>query len=373
MAAAALSRAGFRCTAAVLVEQLYAHEIASEVERVRQAPILPFFHPLRRERGQPPTASYADWLGDHGFFAAERVLAQLLAWKEIFDEERPDLVIGDQSPLALLAARSAGIACAAIGTGFTVPPADLERYPPWLPDRGEPLWSEQQMTDAVNAALAGVSGIRLRHLPQVYECDAAFACTPKLFDPYAEARSIPALPPNVPPLAPVDHPGDELFIYLSWQESYNPVLLAAITTLRVPRRMFAPLIHPDIVTIMRERGVRIEDEPIPPAEIAACSRMVLHSGNHGISSLCLRAGLPFVAVPQQIEQLINGLRAQQAGVGRCIEAKEMTVPHLQRTLLDLYESSAARQASVNMAHRVAQECVGTPGDIIAAQATALFH
>jgi hypothetical protein len=103
----------------------------------------------RQERGHPSAATYADWLGDHGLFSADLVLDQMVAWKDIYEEEQPDLVIGEQSPLALLTARAMGIACAAIGTGYTLPPPQLPRYPPYFPENAEPLWSEEQMTGQI--------------------------------------------------------------------------------------------------------------------------------------------------------------------------------------------------------------------------------
>jgi UDP:flavonoid glycosyltransferase YjiC (YdhE family) len=343
LAATALARERYVCTAAVLVHVDYAHEIAPQVERIREAPRLRYFQSLRHERGHRSAATYADWLGDHGLFSADLVLDQMLAWKDIYEEEQPDIVIGEQSPVGLLTARAMGIACAAIGTGYTLPPPQLLRYPPYFPDNTEPLWSEEQMTDAVNTALAKFGDLRLSRLPQIYDCDAPFVCTPALYDPHAEARAAPSLPPNLPRLDIVERPGDEVFVYLSGSDRHDPVILAAVMSLRLPKRMFAPAFNATLKQPIQEYCITIEDVPVPPQQIAARSRLALHAGNHGIASLCLRTGLPFVAIPQQLEQTFNASRAEAAGLARRIRRNQMTVPDIHRAIYEVYESGAARQ------------------------------
>jgi hypothetical protein len=71
-----------------------------------------------------------------------------------------------------------------------LPPPQLPRYPPYFPENAEPLWSEEQMTGAVNTALAKFGDLHLSRLPQIYDCDAPLVCTPALYDPHAERRWI---------------------------------------------------------------------------------------------------------------------------------------------------------------------------------------
>jgi UDP:flavonoid glycosyltransferase YjiC (YdhE family) len=373
LAATALARQRFACTAAVLVHVEHAHEIALQVERIRQAPRLRFFEFLRRQLGHRSAATYADWLGDHGLFSADLVLGQMLAWKNIYEEEQPDLVIGEQSPLALLTARAMGIACAAIGIGFTLPPPHLSRYPPYFPENTEPLWCEAQLTEAVNVALAKFGDLRLVRLPQIYDCDAAFVCTPALYDPHAEARATRSLPPNLPRLDIVERPGDEVFVYLSTSDRHDPVILAAVMSLRLPKRIFAPAFNQTLTGPMQEYEVVVENTPVPPQQIAARSRVALHAGNHGTASLCLRTGLPFVAIPQQMEHKFNATRAEAAGVGRLMRRNEITVPDIHRAIHEIYESAPTRQRAIELAHRVAPEFADDPADLIAGKVAALFR
>jgi hypothetical protein len=373
LAAAALARGNFTCTAAALLHLEHAGEIAPYVERIRQAPWLRFFESLRWERGQRPAATYADWLGDHGLFSADLVLQQMLAWKDIFEEEEPDLVIGEQSPVAMLTARAMGIACAGVGIGYTLPAPELTRYPVIFAEHTEPLWSEDQMTEAVNAALAHFGSLRISRLPQVYECDAKIVCTPAMFDPFADARSTPLLPPNLPPVDVVERHGDEVFIYLSTGDRENPVILAAIATLRLPKRMFVPSFNPTMVKPMEEYGIKVEKAPLPPPEIAKRARVMLHAANHGMASLCLRAGVPFVGIPQQQEQAFNAMRAEEAGLARAIKSSAVTVPNIHKAVHELYESDSIRHNAIALARSVAPQFDGDPSEILFERIEAIFR
>jgi UDP:flavonoid glycosyltransferase YjiC (YdhE family) len=249
----------------------------------------------------------------------------------------------------------------------------LLSYPPYFPDNTAPLWSEDQMTDAINAALAKFGHLRLSRLPQIYDCDAPFVCTPVLFDPYFEARATPLLPPNLPRLDIVEQPGDEVFIYLSGPDCHDPVILAAVMSLRLPKRMFVAAFNTTLKQPMQEYGIVIEDTPVPPQQIAARSRLAVHAGSHGIASLCLRTGLPFVAIPQQLEQRFNAMRAEDAGLGHWIRGEKVTVPDIHRAIYEVYESRQGRQHAVELAHRVAPEFTHAPADLIAERIAALFR
>lgn len=76
---------------------------------------------------------FADILLNNGFESAETGANHVEAWRRIYKETRPDLVVAEHSPTALVAARSLDAKCAVMGTGFTIPPS-CDRLPllrPW--------------------------------------------------------------------------------------------------------------------------------------------------------------------------------------------------------------------------------------------------
>ncbi len=86
-----------------------------------------------------PATTYADLLHNVGFAQIEDLRILTRAWRTIFGLARPDVVLCDHSPTALLAASLDGIPTATIGTGFCCPPCDGESLPelrPWMTKQG---------------------------------------------------------------------------------------------------------------------------------------------------------------------------------------------------------------------------------------------
>jgi hypothetical protein len=118
-----LSQRGHRVVA-VLKNLLPAEKVFGDINvEYLQAPI----------RTQPPRClidpirTFAHTLLNFGFnnVAELRVMAQ--AWRNLYKYVRPDLIVFDHSPTALLAARGCKAKKALIGTGFFCP---LDQYPP---------------------------------------------------------------------------------------------------------------------------------------------------------------------------------------------------------------------------------------------------
>jgi hypothetical protein len=106
-----------------------------------------------------PTHGFAQILGNIGFASAPMLATLFAAWNTIFDAVRPDLVVADHSPTALLALRGRPIRRVNMGLGFFCPP-DAFPLPIWL-----------SPTDALRSKV--VQGLRNaapleRVLPQLY-------------------------------------------------------------------------------------------------------------------------------------------------------------------------------------------------------------
>src|SRR4051812_20799870 len=86
--AAPLIAQGLRCIAAVK-DMESAQPLREDGISVRQAP------PWKPARS---SVSMADWLGDAGLADAATLQKVLLGWTALFDEIKPELVIGDYAP-----------------------------------------------------------------------------------------------------------------------------------------------------------------------------------------------------------------------------------------------------------------------------------
>jgi hypothetical protein len=87
---------------------------------------------LRRSR-LPPSLSYAEILNRVGYLDADDLTALLGGWQELLRMVKPDLMIAEHSPTALIAARLEGVRRVTLGTGFETPPrvAPIPAIQPW--------------------------------------------------------------------------------------------------------------------------------------------------------------------------------------------------------------------------------------------------
>ena len=146
------------------------HEVRLAVREVGTAarvlgqhapPVLaaPFF--TGRVTGLPPSANYAEVLLRCGYLDSSGLTALIKAWIALFDLARPDVVVADHAPTAILAARVAGIPTAVIGSGFLLPPLahPMPDLQPWQPMSRERLISaELRVLEPINRSLASRCG-----------------------------------------------------------------------------------------------------------------------------------------------------------------------------------------------------------------------
>jgi hypothetical protein len=251
----------------------------------------------------------------------------------------PDIVIGEQAPCALLAARSLNIPVVALGTTYTLPPTGLEAFPILLEEHQERIWLEAAICEVINTVMTPLGLPPLKRLAEIYRADASLPVGIRLLDPYVDARSEPRIAPDV---GGIPAGGDacerqEVFVYLSTTDRSDPAMLDFLQQLKVPTRLY--IANADAATLARFRatGAMVEERPVPPSDIARRSRVLVHAGNHGTMCLGIRAGIPQLSVPQQLEQMFNARRLERAGCGRTIGWSGRTGEVYTHHVLDLYE------------------------------------
>ena len=300
---------------AALCRLEYAPEIAPYCEAVYQGAYLPYDSSSRSGSGSVRTATWGEFMGDLGFRDPAFLATQIGWWRETMRTRRISLVVADYAPCALLAARSWGVPCVGIGTGYGLPPPGLKQFPILLPEYETKLYDEHEMVDAVNRAGAPLGVPQIEHLPQVYECNAQLHRSFPMLDPYWEHRTAAPVPPVADFAKSVAQDGDEIFIYFSTTERDCAPLMDAIAALDAPVRMFMPNIDDALAARLSAAGVIIERQPVAVDDIARRTRLLLNGGQHGIISLGLAAGLPQVCFPQHLEQLYSARQVENAGAG----------------------------------------------------------
>jgi len=368
--AASLKRRGYRSVAS-LVHLEHARELAPHCDNIMQAPQLPYRAPVEDDF---PSSFYGDWLGLHHFDDPATVRAAVELWRTRLTASRPTIVVAEQAPCAILAARSLDLPVVQVGVPATAPPSAMATFPPLLKDRDARLYDESTLCSAINTAIKDFGLPALPALPSIYNCNDQIVASIGLFDRYAEWRARPRVPPVVGGWKePGERRREEVFVYLSTLDRLDPVILTAISSIRLPARVVVADNLPMAVAVIGRGTARIEDRPRAPAEIVRTSRVLVHAGNHGMCCLGVRAGLPQVALSSQVEHRFNGRMLAEAGVGISVELHHWTVPNIRAGIERAWDDEAMAARAAVVAARLAPEFEGDPGEMTVERIEAIIR
>src|SRR5665213_3975908 len=171
-----------------------------------QAPVWP---PHRHWGSEQTQANFLDVLVHVGFGDPAKLAAMAGAWRALLDLVQPDVIVSDHSPALQVAAYGGKIPLVAIGTGFTMPPLNLDRLPPMRADRA-PIASEAQVLGGASAFLSANGVAPPSNLIELFRTAERVIFSYPELDPYRAFRSEPLyLPPETlpafvpPPVSPV--------------------------------------------------------------------------------------------------------------------------------------------------------------------------
>jgi len=278
--------------------------------------------PFKHQRMQEinPCCTFAQILHNVGFANAAELTTMARAWRALFDHVRPDFIIFDHSPTAMLAARGLAARRAMIGTGFCVPP-DLSPYPnlrTWLRvDRALLGAHEERFLTNANAALAALEQPPLGRIGELFGAvDENFLlCFPEL-DCYPERRGAEYLgiwsakmgdPPRWP-----DGVGRKVFAYLKPFPAL-PQLLHELSRLANPILIYAPGIDPRLLAQFKSERVRYADLPLEMEQVARECDVAILNGTFASTSAMLLAGKPALHIPIFLEQATNSRAVERLG------------------------------------------------------------
>ncbi|GGZ44987.1 glycosyltransferase [Asticcacaulis endophyticus] len=354
---------------AALCRMDHAAELAPLCEMVFPAARLRY--DAARREGLVRTATWGEFLGDSGFRDAEFLARQVGWWQATLIARRSDLVIADYAPCALLAAQSLGIPTVITGTGYGIVAEGLKTFPIFLPEYNQRLYDETEMVQTINTALEPLSVPRLDVLPDIYRRSQELVRTLDILDPYDGLRTQALLPP-VADVASVSGEGDEVFCYFSTTELADTGVLDAICSLGLPTRAYCPGLDSDRANRLVAAGVCVENGPVPVDLIARRSRLMVHSGQHGILSLGLAAGVAQVAIPQHLEHLYHARRCESQGCVHVITISERVAHSVRQVIHDRYDDTAFHQAALDAAARIRPQFAVDAGRLIRERIGALL-
>lgn len=274
------------------------------------------------------------------------------AWRRLFEQVAPDLILFDHSPTALLAARGLPARRALIGTGFCCPPA-VSPWPdfrPWLADDSPRLnQDEERVLGNANQALTSWHVEPLRQLSELYaDVDETFLATYRELDHYPDRVSAqywgtwPSEGGDLPVWPSV--PGKRIFAYLKPFQHLR-FLLHVLHDLRLPVLVYMERRDASLQAQYQSPTLRFASNRLDLAAVSReCERAVLHGG-HASTAIMLLAGVPVLQIPLNLEQAITGITTTRLGAGLSADAGNTTqIAHklnLAITSNDLCRGAAA--------------------------------
>ncbi len=310
-----------------------------------QAPLWPSAAMTEAQIAKSSSSTMGDVLSTAGLADKQGLRRLLGEWDDHFTRIRPDLVVADLAPAASLAARGR-IPLVLVGNGYTLPPAEMETFPP-LHQILPPASAEQETLSVVNAVLQTRGQARLDWLPQVFSADARLVLTFPLLDPYGPQRVQPVDGPVFDDAPPASNPdAGTIFAYLSRGYRLHQDIPGALLALAPRLRIHAPGLSDAQARELRQAGAAVEVEPIRSAIALASARLVVHYGGSGLAAEALAAGIPQLVLSMQVEQDLNGSALQRAGLGRLIRAYDPVSRIHAAMVHELFEDSILAQRAV---------------------------
>ncbi|MCC2972385.1 hypothetical protein LK539_10635 [Massilia sp. IC2-476] len=279
---------------------------------------------LHRTAGLPPDqASLAEILLACGYLDADALAGLCEGWRGLFMQGRPGLVIADYAPTAILAARSLGLASAALGPGFYMPPAG-EALPPlrgWeAPPAARLRATETRLLDSANRVLAGHGAAPFGHGADLLLGEHPFLCTWPELDHYGRSGGGPWLGPNLPPPAsgraafPAGE-GPRVFAYLRRAIPESGEVLAALVRQGCRVLCYMPDVAAGAPAPVDSPLVTYAPTPVAlPEALAQCALVVSHAGE-ALVAQSLLAGRPLLLLPHAAESFLMARRVAQLGAG----------------------------------------------------------
>jgi UDP:flavonoid glycosyltransferase YjiC (YdhE family) len=309
------------------------HTLAVALRDLDHAPLFLSGVPLRYyqaplmlgEPRAPVTRSdaYVHVLRAVGLGELSELQVRLSAWIGLLEAFRPDLLVCDHAPTALLASQAFPVRRIVAGAGFCVPPAtDPLGVLPDVPVSAallEQLRAEEAaLVAVVNEAIRPFGVLPLGSLAELYaRSDAQVLLTIPELDPWGPRPSVPYLgtwpgPRQAEPVWP-DGTGPRVLVYLSPRDR-APRLLEAIRRLSARVLALGPS-PPEEPSTGPDATIRFDARLVDLTRAAeGCDLFVSHGSHSSVCQTLLR-GVPQLVVPVYREQELTARRVAASGAG----------------------------------------------------------
>ncbi|MDO8755826.1 MAG: hypothetical protein Q7J71_00170 [Polaromonas sp.] len=318
--------------------------------------------------------SYTHLMARQCFSGADELEMYLRAWRALYDLVRPDLVLFEHSPTALIASHGYRFKKVLVGNGFVIPPQPLSPSAPFAPFVTTPKTADvlaslgaddAVLLKVINVALARLGAPVLAGLGDIYaQADEQFLMTWPGLDHFGERtgqrylgsewpaeRSSPPWPPGA---------GPKVFGYLHAIPSLEK-LLQDLRAAQVCALLLVRNLPPGLKQTYTSDHLHFTDQLVDLREVAEQAAWVINHGNHNTSATFMRAGVPQLLIPMHQEQLFTTLRLVDQGCA--IMAYQDQAGFLNEITALLSNPQFRQRAALVKAHCLSLESLDAAGYI----------
>ena len=337
---------------------------------VFQAPVWPGLIDRSAYHAPGRSVTFGDVLGGLGLSSHAAFEGMLRAWDQLIARIAPAAVVADFAPACLTAARGK-VPTVAVGDGFTLPPATLDRFTNF-DDDSMAKFDEAEMLSVVNGVLRNLGGRELRVLPELFAADRSRASSFAELDPYQNDRREPIAAPWVPEwnhAVPMSR--DEIFGYFSINTDTRRTILMALAQVvkaGVRVRIYIPDIDAETFSWLAANGIVAEPAPVPFDQIQSRAGLLISLASFGFVSCALASGIPQIVVPQGIAKGATGKAIERLGVGRWTRlnpASPIESALLGQVILETYGNAQFAEKAKILAPDFARRLRPSSADVIA--------
>lgn len=277
-----------------------------------------------------PTVSLPCILQTRGFQGPKVLRGIVRSWHGIFQVTKPDLLIFDYAPTALLAARGLSCPKVIIGSGF----AELEPGIPCEMMRTD-LKEAPRMTKMMEARVVEVTNFicdeldypKVKFLSDLYQNDLSLITTLPELDQYKRNPEknlyldLDNKSENNSYLPWRNLSGKRIFAYLRMGHNGTIETLDALVELKQDVICYCADAPPKLIETYRRKGLQMSSEPLDTMRQLSNADLVVSSAGKGLISESLIAGIPLLLLPIHMEQRMNASKVKNLGAGLSVGTK----------------------------------------------------
>ena len=292
-------------------------------------------------RGGDSPLNYAELLGNFGFLDEAGLTGMVRAWRELYSLTRPDLLLVDHAPTAMLAARGLGIRSALLGPGFASPPrtSPMPSIRPWLETPEAQLAErEKRVVSTINGVARALGTKPLDTLADLFEAEEDFLCTFPELDPYSRTGArywgpVFTAEEGVVPVWP-EGSTERIFAYLLPRYRDFDRVMDQLLALPYRTLVHAPGLSDKQTKKYQTRNVVLSPEPVHIMQASRECDLVICHGGTSTCAAALLAARPLLVLHLQIEQLLMAQGLVDRGLAKTVNPDSRN-PNYKQMIRDI--------------------------------------